>query len=119
MSKGKEIAIVEMLPDLGLDLEPITRKLLLRRLLDGKPVIHTSTEILKIEGGGALLQHQNGEERSLRFDAIVLAVGFYPSDDLSQSIQPLALETYSIGDCLMSRGIFEAIHEGNRIGRLI
>lgn len=118
-SRGKEIAIVEILPDLGLDLEPITRKLLLKRLLEKKPVIHTSTQISKIEKGTAFFQHQNGEERSLRFDAIVLAVGFSQSNDLLQSIQSLASEIYSIGDCLMPRGIYEAIHEGNSIGRLI
>ena len=119
MSKGKEIAIVEILPDLGLDLEPITRKLLLKRLLEKKPGIHTSTEISKIEKGKALFQPQTGGEGFLHFDAIVLAVGFSPNDDLLQSAQPLALETYSIGDCLTPRGIFEAIHAGNRIGRLI
>jgi 2,4-dienoyl-CoA reductase-like NADH-dependent reductase (Old Yellow Enzyme family)/thioredoxin reductase len=118
-SKGKKISIVEKLPDLGVDLEPLTRKLLLRRILERKPVIRTSTEIVRIEEGTALLRHEAGEERSVAFDALVFAMGFSPDHDLLNSIGPLSsADIHLIGDCLMPRGIFEAIHEGSRVARL-
>jgi len=117
--KGKKITLIEKLPDLGLDIEPITRKLLLRRILEKEPIIHTSAEIVKIDGGKALICDKSGNESLLDFDAVVLAVGYSPNDDLRRSDRLLELETYAIGDCSTPRGIFEAIHEGNRVGRLI
>ena len=119
LTKGKKVTLVENLPDLGLDLEPITRKVLLRRISEKNPVVHTSTEILKIEAGNALLRDRTGNESFSRFDAIVLAVGYTAADDLVQAGGFPELETHTIGDCSAPRGIFEAIHEGNRVGRLI
>ncbi len=119
LTKGKKVTLIEKLEDLGLDLEPITRKVLLRRILEKGPGVHTATEIVRIEPGNALLQGRNGKETVLRFDAIVLAVGYTANDALIKSSDCSELETHAIGDCLAPRGIFEAIHEGNRVGRLI
>ena len=119
LTKGKKVTLVEKLPDLGLDLEPITRKVLLRRISERDPVIHTSTEIVNIGAGNALLRDRTGNESFSRFDVIVLAVGYTAADDLVQAGGFPELETHTIGDCSTPRGIFEAIHEGNRVGRLI
>ena len=117
--KGKKITLIEKLPDLGLDIEPITRKLLLRRILEKEPVIHTSTEIVNIDRGKALIRDKSGNESLLGFDAIVLAVGYTPNNDLTRFNGISELEIHAVGDCSTPRGIFEAIHEGNRVGRLI
>jgi pyruvate/2-oxoglutarate dehydrogenase complex dihydrolipoamide dehydrogenase (E3) component len=119
-AKGKKVVIFEILQELGMDMEPyVTRKLLLRRIFEKKLEIHTSTEIYQIEGGKALYRDQEGREGFSHFEAIVLAVGFSPDDGLMKSIEPLGLETYRIGDCITPRGIFEAIHEGSMVGRII
>jgi pyruvate/2-oxoglutarate dehydrogenase complex dihydrolipoamide dehydrogenase (E3) component len=119
-AKGKKVILFEILQELGMDMEPyVTRKLLLRRIFEKKLEIHTSTEIYQIEGGKALYRDQEGREGFSHFEAIVLAVGFSPDDGLMKSIEPLGLETYRIGDCITPRGIFEAIHEGSMVGRII
>lgn len=116
LTKGKRVTLIEKLPDLGLDLEPITRKVLLRRISEKNPVVHTSTEIVNIEAGRALLRHHNGTESSEGFEAIVLAVGYSAADDPVLAGGFPGLEIHAIGDCQTPRGIFEAIHEGNRAG---
>ncbi len=117
--KGKRVTLIEQLPDIGLDLEPTTRKLLLRRILEKDPVIHRSTQIVEIEGDKAFLRDARGNESSSSFDAIVLAVGFSPNDDLMEKMGFPEIETHSIGDCLTPRGILEAIHEGDWVARTI
>jgi 2,4-dienoyl-CoA reductase-like NADH-dependent reductase (Old Yellow Enzyme family)/thioredoxin reductase len=119
-AKRKRVTLFEILPDLGTDLEPyVTRKLLLRRLMDLKPTLHTSTEVYAVEGKKALYHDGKGREGSCTFDAIVFAVGFSPDEALIKSMEHLELETFRIGDCVTPRGIFEAIHEGSMIGRSI
>jgi pyruvate/2-oxoglutarate dehydrogenase complex dihydrolipoamide dehydrogenase (E3) component len=117
--KGKEITLVEKLPELGLDVEPRTRKLLLKRLLEFRPAIHTSTEVVRVEGGRAILRGLKGQESEASFAALVFAAGFAADDSLLDSLKSAALEIQCIGDCSAPRGILEAIHEGNRAGRLI
>ena len=118
-AKGKKITIIEMLSDLGMDMEPKTRKLLLGRIMERKPMIRTSTEIVRIEKGKVCLRDRKGVEDSSHFDAIVLSVGFSPNDDLIRSMTLPELEIHCIGDCVMPRGIFEATREGYEVGRLI
>jgi 2,4-dienoyl-CoA reductase-like NADH-dependent reductase (Old Yellow Enzyme family)/thioredoxin reductase len=117
--KGKKITLVEKLPELGLDVEPRTRKLLLKRLLEFRPAIHTSTEVVRVEGGRAILRDLKGQESEASFAAFVFAAGFAADDSLLDSLKSAALEIQCIGDCSAPRGILEAIHEGNRAGRLI
>jgi 2,4-dienoyl-CoA reductase-like NADH-dependent reductase (Old Yellow Enzyme family)/thioredoxin reductase len=119
-AKGKKINLFEILPELGMDMEPfVTRKLLLRRLMEEEPTIHTSTEVYRVDGRKVFFRDQKGGEGSSNFDAIVLAVGFSPNDGLVKCAERLGLETYRVGDCITPRGIFEAIHEGSMVGRSI
>jgi 2,4-dienoyl-CoA reductase-like NADH-dependent reductase (Old Yellow Enzyme family)/thioredoxin reductase len=115
---GKKVTLIEVLPDLGLDMEPGTRKLLLRRLQENKLSIRTSTELFQIDGQRAFFRDKKGAEGSVNFDAIVLAVGYTSDNDLMKSMGT-SLETHSIGDCCTPKGIYEAIHEGYRVGQLI
>lgn len=117
--RGKEVILVEKLPELGADMEPITRKLLLKRLLEMRPVIHTSTEVVMAEGSQAILRDIKGQESQVSFDALVFAARFAADDSLLNSLKSVDLEIHCIGDCSAPRGILEAIHEGNRAGRLV
>ena len=117
--RGKEIVIVEKLTDLGLDLEPTTRKLLLGRLMKMKPAVYTGSEVIRVEGGRAILETTKGERSQIDFDALVYAVGFTADVPFPSSALPDSLEIYRIGDCASPRGILEAIHEGHRAGLLI
>ena len=117
--RGKEVTLVEKMPELGLDLEPRTRKLLLKRLLEMRPVIHTSTEVVMVEGGQAILRDLKGQKSQASFDTLVFAAGFAADDSLLDSLKSVDLEFHCIGDCSAPRGILEAIHEGNRVGTLV
>ena len=117
--KGKEVTLVEKLPELGWDVESRTRKLLLKRLLELRPAIHTSTEVVRVEGGRAFLRDLKGQESEASFAAIVFAAGFAADDSLLKFMNSVDLEFHCIGDASAPRGIVEAIHDGNRAGRLI
>jgi pyruvate/2-oxoglutarate dehydrogenase complex dihydrolipoamide dehydrogenase (E3) component len=117
--RGKEIILVEKLPQLAWDVEPRTRNLLLKRLLELRTTIRTSTEVVRVESGRALLRDLKGQESEEDFAALVFAAGFSAEVSLWRSLNSGELEIHCIGDAFAPRGITEAIHEGNRAGRLI
>jgi 2,4-dienoyl-CoA reductase-like NADH-dependent reductase (Old Yellow Enzyme family)/thioredoxin reductase len=114
--QGKDIVIVEKLAELGLELEPITRKLLLTRLMKTKPAVYTQSEVVRVEGSRAFVRNPKGEQSQIDFDALIFAVGFTAEDPFPTSEMPDSLEIYRIGDCASPRGILEAIHEGYQAG---
>lgn len=117
--RGKRITLIEKLENIGFGVDPRTLKLMLQRISKKGMAIHTNTEVLNIDQDKIFFKDKKGNEQVASFEAIVLAVGFLPDDHLMRSVQDLTLETYSIGDCVLPRGISEAIQEGNTIGRLI
>lgn len=117
--RGKKITLLEKLENIGFGIDPRTLKLMLQRISKKETTIHTSTEVLKIDQDKIFFKDKKGNEQVVHFEAIVLAVGYSPDDHLMRSVKDLTLETYSIGDCVLPRGIPEAIQEGNTIGRLI
>jgi NADH dehydrogenase FAD-containing subunit len=114
--QGKDIVIVEKLAELGLELEPITRKLLLTRLMKTKPAVYTQSEVLRVEGSRAFVRNPKGGQSQIDFDALIFAVGFTAEDPFPSSEMPDSLEIYRIGDCASPGGILDAIHEGHQAG---
>ena len=69
--------------------------------------------------GGSVLRDVKGQEIEASFAAIVFAAGFAADDSLLKSMNSVDLQFHCIGDASAPRGILEAIHEGNRVGRLV
>jgi 2,4-dienoyl-CoA reductase-like NADH-dependent reductase (Old Yellow Enzyme family)/NADPH-dependent 2,4-dienoyl-CoA reductase/sulfur reductase-like enzyme len=109
--KGCQVTIVEMLDELAKDMEGTTRLLLLKRLSKAKVSVMLSTKVKEIREGKVFLSHK-GEERWLKADTIVLALGAKPDRRISEGIEGKFPEIISIGDCVEARKAKEAIHEG-------
>jgi hypothetical protein len=63
---------------------------------------------------------RNGREETLRgFDAIVLACGVRPRNELVAQIKGKAKELYVIGDAAKARKGLDAMREGAKVGRKI
>lgn len=107
---------VEMLPDIGLDIIPQTRMLLLPRLQEkGVKVIASATVREVLEDGVVIIR--DGQEEAIRgMKYIILACGTRPVDELSQKIKDKVAEVYVIGDAKKPRKALEAIAEGSELG---
>lgn len=118
-SLGKKVTLVEMLPHLALDLELRSRMALGQLLKEGKVETLTGWKLVRIEEGKVHLQGQNWQEKSLTVDSVIFALGLNSNQELIQPLQKEFSQLYIIGDCLAPRKIYQAIHEGAFVGRVI
>jgi NADPH-dependent 2,4-dienoyl-CoA reductase/sulfur reductase-like enzyme len=115
--RGKNVTIVEVLPEIpkGKGIQVMTR--LLRRLEKKKVVILTHTQCLEITETAVICMDQNGRKRNRPVDSVVLATGAKPNRDLYVSISNLIPKTYLVGDCVEPGRIMEAVSDGFQIAR--
>jgi 2,4-dienoyl-CoA reductase-like NADH-dependent reductase (Old Yellow Enzyme family)/NADPH-dependent 2,4-dienoyl-CoA reductase/sulfur reductase-like enzyme len=117
--KGRQVTIVEMLPSIGAQLESMTKKLLIQKLMDNDVAIKTGFRLGRVEDNGVVAVNENGEEAFIAADAVVISIGSLPDDRLYRQIKDLGYEIHQIGDCLEPRSAKSAIYEGGVLGRSI
>ncbi len=113
-SKGKQVSIVEILPEIALGMETHTRTLLLRRLSQLQVKLFIECQIVSVQGRKVTL-HKKGEAIQLEVDRIVMALGAKPNNSLEPFLRSSGRVFHTIGDCVQAREIAAAIHEGFRV----
>jgi len=119
--KGKKVSVVEILGQIAADAESNARKLLLQRLAEKKVPVYTRSRLEKCEGNKACGVNDSGERVEVPADVVVAAMGAQPVPlplKCFEKMKP-APEIYTIGDCRQAGKIMQAIHDGNRVGRII
>jgi len=116
---GSTVTIVEQLPKIALNLESITRKVLLKELRDRGVKFLTGRKLSRVEENGVSMTAQDGTESFIETDAVVIAIGNKPDNTLYEQIQSFGIPLYQIGDCLEPRSAKAAISEAATIGRTI
>jgi 2,4-dienoyl-CoA reductase-like NADH-dependent reductase (Old Yellow Enzyme family)/thioredoxin reductase len=111
--QGRQVTIIEKLPDIAGDMEVRTRKMMLARLDSHRVEIICQT-IVEGLGKGSVICRQGG----LRFeiggvDNLVLALG-YKTNTLPPQVS--SKKIHRIGDCVHPRRAIEAVHEGFLLG---
>jgi 2,4-dienoyl-CoA reductase (NADPH2) len=119
--KGKKVSVVEILEQIASDAQSDARKLLAQRLRDQKVAVYTRSRVQKKEGDKVTLTDGQGKSIELRADFVVTAMGNIPDPVSLKGIEKLKPppQIYLVGDCLQSGKIMQAIHDGNRVARLI
>jgi len=118
--QGKEVVVVEQLKRVGADMGATVRWHLMNRLKGQKVEVLTSTQVGEIGPEGVVTVLRNGREETLRgFDAIVLACGARPRNEVTAQIGGKVKELYVIGDAAKARKGLDAMREGAEIGRKI
>jgi 2,4-dienoyl-CoA reductase-like NADH-dependent reductase (Old Yellow Enzyme family)/thioredoxin reductase len=116
---GCPVSIVEMLPKIGIRLESMTRKILVKKLKENGVRFLTGFKLVKVEEGGVIVVNEEGKELHLEAERVVITVGNRPDRRLYNEIKSLGYEIHQIGDCLEPRSAKSAIFEGAELGRLI
>ena len=111
--QGKQVTIIEKLPEIAGDMEVRTRKMMLARLDSHRVEIICQT-IVEGLGKGSVICRQGG----LRFeiggvDNLVLSLGYKAN---SLNLQLPSKRIHRIGDCVHPRRAIEAVHEGFFLG---
>jgi 2,4-dienoyl-CoA reductase-like NADH-dependent reductase (Old Yellow Enzyme family)/thioredoxin reductase len=113
--QGKQVTLVEMLPDVGADMDILARAMLLGRLKKHGVAVHTRTKITGLTKNEALAQQ---DDSTIRFpiETVIMAVGVRSNRDLAGVLQYSGLEIHVIGDAFQPRMALEAIREGFEVG---
>ncbi|MBI2910035.1 MAG: FAD-dependent oxidoreductase [Chloroflexi bacterium] len=118
--KGNQVTIVEMLPTLACDMEPLNRTGLMRRLGELKISQLTGKEVVEITSGSAVvLDKKAGKKEKVAAETLVIAMGARATRGLADALEGKVPELYVIGDANEPRIILEATFEGSQVGRRI
>lgn len=114
----EKVAVVEMKPEVAMDLYMTVRSELLKRFKKTGIEIYTNTTVTRIEGNNVYAERDGEEVVFEGYDNIIFAVGSKPYQPF-EDVETLAPEVYVIGDAKEARSALEAIYEGARIAMRI
>jgi len=115
--RGTAVVVVEMLEEIARDMEPITRKLTLRRLATLPVEVYTQTRVTRLSDGVAFVQGPAGERELGRFDAVVAAVGTRSRDGLSAQLAAMKIEVHVVGDAARLEQVQGAVRSAWEVSR--
>lgn len=118
-SYGRDVTIVEMLPEIASDVAPAPKGFLLQRLAEQKVKVVTSATIERIVGDGLVVNCDGKVETIGGMDTIALAMGAVSVNELAKEIEGKVSEVYVIGDAQTPAKATEAIAAGAEAGRKI
>ncbi|MGQ9833710.1 MAG: oxidoreductase [Candidatus Villigracilaceae bacterium] len=117
-ARGVQVTLVEMLPEVGADMDALAKAMLLGRLKKQGVAIHTSTKVTSLTKNEVVTE-QNGTLVRLPIETVVMAVGVRPNRELAGALEHSGLEIFVIGDAFQPRKALEAIWEGFETGAKI
>ena len=116
LAKGREVTVVEMLPELACDMGFRDRQRLLLRI-NALPInLLTKATCCRIQKGEASISTPNDHTQTIRADTFVLAIGMKQNNALYPVLRARGFETHPAGDCRRIERIAGAISDGLRLG---
>ncbi|MGC9001142.1 FAD-dependent oxidoreductase [Caldisericum sp.] len=113
-SKGNDVTILEMLPEIATGMETLSRNYLLKELSERKVKYFVNAPVREIKENLVIF----GNENSIDMDYFVVAFGGVPDHKLYEKIRT-KYETYIIGDAIKANKIIDAVHAGFAIGKVV
>ncbi len=113
----KKVTIVEMLDEIGIDMEMASRTVILKKLREHDVDIICNLKVERIiPGEGIVGIDKMWTRREIKGDTVVLAMGFEPNRTLFD-IKNKSYDVYLIGDAKEPRPIIDAMREANHTAR--
>ena len=113
---GKEVTIVEMLPDIAIDEEAAVRYFLMKDLHDNGVKIFVNAPVKEILDDGVISEIDGAETKIGPADTIVMAIGAKSVNNLTKELEGEVPLVLTIGDALKVRKALEAVEEGYKAG---
>jgi len=121
--KGHRVTLVDRNPEVGRDLNPISRGALLQELARHGVRVVGDVEVVEVADGVLIARDRAGERHRIEADTVAVALGARPDNALLRGLKDRlrgeGRQVLALGDCLKPRKIGEAIHEGNAVGMRI
>lgn len=116
---GRKTTVVEMLPDILIDMESESKTVLREQLAQKGVKWFTDMKIVEIMNEGVIAIDKRAQKHVIKADNVVLAMGQKPSRELHETLKGQVPELYAIGDCATPGKIIQAIQQGFRIAHQI
>ena len=118
--QGKDVVFVETL-DTFMNNITFDEKLVYEERFKNLSVsIHIGKRLESVSDQGATVVDRYGVRTTIPADTVVLAAGFRPNRDLIDRLRKIPnLQVFEAGDCIRPRKIFDAIHEGHLVAKLL
>ena len=108
--QGHDVTIVEMLPDIAIGMEPISRNYLLNELKEHKVEVLTSSKIKELTDNSVKFE-KDGKIEEIPFDNFVVAFGGKP-----RTFEKLPVPIRVVGDAVRVAKLVEAVRDGYAAG---
>jgi len=116
--EGVKVTLVEILDEVGGDMDPLAKTMITNRLKKAGVKIFTNTEVLALKNDTVIAQH-NGSVIIFPMETLVIAVGVRANRELPDRLLKSSLEVYVIGDAVEPRNALDAIQDGFDVGNKV
>jgi 2,4-dienoyl-CoA reductase-like NADH-dependent reductase (Old Yellow Enzyme family)/thioredoxin reductase len=116
LTEKKRITILEMLKQIGQDMGPIVKRIVVEKLIQSGVEILTEASVLAIEEDCVVFNRAGVVDCVRGVDSIIVAVGTVPQEASIQDLEKVGNSVRLIGDCLTPKKLFDAIHGGFMAG---
>ncbi len=110
--EGKSVTLIEMRPEVAIELNAISRFSLTQKLQEHQVDIKTDHTIQAFRPDGVVAKPSGGDDASFPADTVIVALGMAPVNEILQPLEKIAETFYTIGDCTRPAKVADAIHAG-------
>lgn len=111
----RKITVVEMLPELMMDMAEIPKNKLYDIFAEYKVKSYTSAKVVGIADEHVIIE-QFGKQLALATDNVVLAMGYRPNNALAEELKGICEDIFVIGGAVKTSNAMIAIKEGFDLG---
>lgn len=116
-NEGKDVTILEMLPGIVMQDEPLSQISLMNHLAAANVTCKTSCKVVEIKDGNVIYEDAGGKQNSIAADTIISATGLKSDTDASAPFADCAKKVVTIGDARQAKKIFECFHQAWQVIR--
>lgn len=110
-NEGKDVTIIEMLPGIVLQDEPLSQISLTKHLAKANVKCLTSCKVIEIKDHTVVYETEDHKQLEIPYDTVVSATGLKPDDEMSDQFKGISKKVIKIGDARQAKKIFECFHQ--------
>ncbi len=120
LERGHKVTIIEMMAQMGLNIEAITRRWMYYEFKKNGVKLLTRSRVMRIESVRVVYADEQKQEHSVDCDSVIIALGYRPNDSMSFcEVEEFPVPVYRIGDCDKAGTIMDAVTAGANLAAKI
>ncbi len=112
---GREVTVIEALPEVLNKMKSIPRERLLSRLASKGVNIFTDTKVTEIKGSNVYLERKDAHKQKIEADQLILAVGAQPENSLLDELKDEVKEVVAVGEAARPGDLGSALRSATEI----